>query len=103
MSSAPTPTATTHVANITSKVHDLLLTGESFSWVQCEEKGHHCDVHYHDKEAQRNHECWKAEHNAAEMARKQEFELQMANMRVKQMELELELVRMKHAGDSLLL
>ena len=52
-SSAPTPTATTHIANITSKVHDLLLTGESFSWVQREEKGHCCDVHYHDCYARR--------------------------------------------------
>jgi hypothetical protein len=99
-SSAPTPTTTTQVANITSKVHDLLLTGESFSRVQHEEKGRRRDAHYHDKEAQRHHECWKAEHDAAEMTRKQEFELQMANMRVKQMELELELVRAKHAGDS---
>jgi len=61
-------------------------------------KSCHCDAHYQDKEAQWNHEHWKAEHNTV-MSQKQEFELQMASMQLKKLEMEVELVHVKQMGE----
>jgi len=98
MSLAPAPAgAGTQVANITSKVHDLLLTSGSFSQAQHEDKNCCRDVHYHNKEAQWSHECWKAEHDATKMGQKQELELQMENL--KQLEMEVQLACVKQTDE----
>jgi len=66
---------------------DLIAKGMSMAESLRNERSKRCDVHYQDKEAERNHQQWLAQFNA-------DHEKSMARLRLEQLDRELELEKL---------
>jgi hypothetical protein len=78
---------------------ELIKRGATFADRQHEEKARRRDAHYHDKAAERAHEERMAQVNAEQAERMQAFEMKMAELKLKQLDRELELAKVRSGGN----
>jgi hypothetical protein len=98
-----TPAATAAASNLTDKfimqADELIKRGATFADRQHEEKARRRDAHYHDKAAERAHEERTVQVNAEQAERMQAFEMKMAELKLKQLDRELELAKVRSGGN----
>ena len=79
---------------------ELIKQGTTIADQQHREKVHRCEMHYNDKAAEWEHQERMAQLNTDQIKRTQDFEMKMAQLKLQQLDHELELAKVQsgHPG-----
>jgi len=97
---ARTPAASAVADTFIMQADELIKRGTTIADQQRREKVHRRETHYNDKAAEREHQERMAQLNADQIKRTQDFEMKMAQLKLQQLDRELELAKVQsgHPG-----